>query len=236
MNISLLHLVYSVLLPDTCTLCDSKTNTDLDICEACFKQLPHNHLCCKTCALPLPASLSAEHKPLLCGNCLANPCTFDFATIPYLYRPPADFMVQQLKFKGERKFARLMGELVANSLDKSDLPDLIIPVPQHTDRFIERGFNHAANLANVIGKRLRTSVDEGIARRVKAGKSQAGLTARERRMNVRGAFEVAQFSGIHHIAIVDDVLTTGATCQSLAMELKKQGCHKVSVWAFARTP
>ncbi len=145
-------------------------------------------------------------------------------------------MVQQLKFMGERKFARLMGELLANAVDRTDLPDLLIPVPQHQDRFIERGFNQAQNLATVVSKRTGVPVDGTIARRLKSGKPQAGLNARDRQKNVRGAFQVSSFGPIDQIAIIDDVLTTGATCEALAAQLLKHGCRKVSVWAFARTP
>jgi ComF family protein len=233
----MLHLVYNALLPATCTLCDSKTDTGIDLCRACFNQLPHNHRHCKTCALPLHSSPHTHLQPSIqCGNCLANSCIFDEACIPFLYRPPADFMVHQLKFSAERKFARLMGELLAGAAASATRPDLLVPVPVHRDRYLERGFNQASSLASVIGKRLNIPVDTKLARRVVAQTPQAGLNARQRRTNVRGAFEADAVGDRRHIAIIDDVLTTRATGEALAKALKKSGCQHLSVWAFARTP
>ncbi len=237
MNFPLLHLVYNVLLPATCTLCDSKTDTGIDICRACFDQLPHNHYCCTTCALPLPQALPAPtEKALQCGSCLANTSLFSEACIPFLYRPPADFMVHQLKFAGERKFARVMGELLAQAAVPAMRPDLLVPVPVHSDRYLERGFNQASTLAAVIGKRLSLPVDDTLAQRTVARQPQAELNARDRRINMRGVFKTSRSCNTKHIAIIDDVLTTGATCEALAKVLKKSGCQKISIWAFARTP
>ena len=145
-------------------------------------------------------------------------------------------MVHQLKFAAQRKFARLMGELMAGAAAAVTRPDLLVPVPVHRDRYIERGFNQASSLASVIGKRLNIPVDNTLARRVFAQPPQARLNARQRRTNVRGAFEANEVGTRRHIAIIDDVLTTGATCESLATTLKKSGCQRLSVWAFARTP
>lgn len=129
-----------------------------------------------------------------------------------------------------------MGELLAQAAMSAVRPDLLVPVPVHSDRYIERGFNQASTLAAVIGKRLSLPVNDTLAQRRVAGQPQAELNARDRRINMRGAFKTSRSCNAKHIAIIDDVLTTGATCESLAKVLKKSGCQKISVWAFARTP
>lgn len=145
-------------------------------------------------------------------------------------------MVQRLKFNTELKYGRLMGELLANAANSRATADLLVPVPQHNDRLLQRGFNHAAQIAGIVGNRLSINVDYTLVEKVSATTPQAGLNARQRKANQRNVFSTTRKINLDHIAIVDDVVTTGATCNALASALLKAGCRRVSVWAFARTP
>ncbi len=230
----MLQNIYNKIFPPTCVLCDDATGTGLDLCQSCFLSLPHNHHSCHTCALPLPQS---DHPdgPIQCGRCLADAPPVHATYAPYRYEAPADYMVQQLKFQNLSKFGRLMGELLANAVAGTPRPDLLLPVPQHEARLLDRGFNHAGVIAKTIGRRLELPVDSRLASKADARPPQSGLNARARQQNMRNAFCINEPLNAVHVAIVDDVLTTGATSEALATALKKAGCRRVTVWAFART-
>lgn len=259
--------LYSRILPPVCVLCDSNTRTPLDLCSDCRSNLPVNEPCCEICAQPLPtinpdyfgdqrwlhgnpvavtdameAAPSYQVSPsadrLRCGECLATAGPIDASIIPYLYRPPADFMIRRLKYADEIKYGRLIGELLCEAVlqRSSTLPDCLLPVPLHNERYRQRGFNQAQMIANELSSRLELPVDNSSATRVVASVQQAALGARDRRQNMRRAFTVAEAVAGKSVAIVDDVYTTGATCSALARALRSAGAQRVEVWAFARTP
>ena len=236
-KIPVLQKIYSTVFPSTCVLCDSTSTTGVDLCRACFLSLPHNRHCCHCCALPLSTDSRAvaEDKPLLCGSCIDMKPSANAARVPFLYEAPTDFMVRQLKYHGSMKFGRLLGELLAQSVSQTNRPDLLVPVPQHHDRYLQRGFNHAALIAQTTGRRLSIKIDENLAIRADNRPPQSGLNAQARVKNMRNAFTVERDLSAMHVAIVDDVVTTGATTEALTRALLKAGCQTVSVWAFART-
>ena len=137
------------------------------------------------------------------------------------------------------KYSRLMGELLAQQISQgcSIWPDCLIPVPLHHSRLLERGYNQAFQIADIIGKRLNIPVEQDHVRRITSQAPQATLNARDRSKNLRSAFTVdASVVNGKNITIIDDVYTTGATTRALALTLKKAGASRISVWAFARTP
>lgn len=147
-------------------------------------------------------------------------------------------MVKRLKFSADMKFSRIMGELLANAViaDASGRPDALIPVPQHQRRLLERGYNQAVQLAEIIGRRMNLPVDQYSTERTLYQPPQVKLNAREREVNIRRAFSVNRDVTGQKLAIIDDVYTTGATTNALAGVLLNAGAKQVSVWAFARTP
>jgi len=149
-----------------------------------------------------------------------------------------DYMVKRLKFSADMKYSRLMGELLALKISEgcSTWPDCLLPVPLHHSRLLERGYNQAFQIADIVSKRLCIPVEQDCASRITSQASQVQLNARDRTKNLRSAFSVTTRVTDKKIAIIDDVYTTGATTRSLAMTLKKAGASSVSIWAFARTP
>lgn len=131
-----------------------------------------------------------------------------------------------------------MGELLAQAVLKRHRvwPDVLIPVPLHHERLLDRGYNQAFQIANIVSNRLTIPIDQHSIQRVDKQSSQVKLGARERDKNMRRAFTAVDDVAARKIAIVDDVYTTGATAQALARTLIKAGALSVSVWAFARTP
>ena len=235
--------VYSKIFPSTCSLCDLPSVTRLDLCDSCDKALPRIGFSCFTCGLPLIDTDTAhlpgsDKKQLLCGKCLTEPSPIDEAIIPFLYEAPIDYMVKRLKFSADMKYSRLMGELLALKISEgcSTWPDCLLPVPLHHSRLLERGYNQAFQIADIVSKRLCIPVEQDCASRITSQASQVQLNARDRTKNLRSAFSVTTRVTDKKIAIIDDVYTTGATTRSLAMTLKKAGASSVSIWAFARTP
>lgn len=221
----------------TCLLCDEATDTPHPICTPCESELPWLMAACQVCALPLPA------MGLTCGQCFKQPPTFEQVIAPWTYRFPLDSLITRFKHQSQWPLGRLLGELLAQALrerfdDGLPRPDLLLPVPMATRRLRQRGYNQAAMLANWLSQNLEISADEHRLQRVQDTIAQQELDARARRRNLLNAFALAPGSEVEglHLALVDDVLTTGATAESLARLLMKAGARRVDVYCLARTP
>ncbi len=239
-------MLQSFFLPARCLLCGARgQGRTLDICAACEADLPRNARCCLRCAdtlpeappelplLPQPSTLSAA----ICGRCTARPPHFDRAVVPYRYAYPIDRLVQRLKYEGALPFGRVLGMLLAaavRSRAREDQPQALLPVPLHIARHRERGFNQACELARPVSRLLRIPVDDRLCRRMRNTADQTGLLAGQRRKNLRRAFAVVRPSPWIHVALIDDVVTTGSTTGELARALKRAGAERVEVWAVAR--
>ena len=223
--------MFNFLYPAHCLLCGDAGVRGRDLCAACFGELPWNRRPCPRCAAPLPPD--AEDR--LCGNCLKSLPAWDEARSPLTYAYPVDRLVQRFKFDGDLPVGRLLAELLADYLAAgSERPDCIVPVPLHPARLKERGFNQAVELARPIGRRLKIPVRLDLCERVRATDVQSKLDAVERKKNLRGAFAVKGSVDGKHIAILDDVVTTGTTVEALTQALKDAGAKKVRVWCVAR--
>ena len=233
--------LYNAVVPDICCLCDDNGLPGLDLCAACYNFLPHNNDCCYQCAAPLPGMTTIFDARAKCGRCLAGYSDIDQAIVPFLYRPPVDYMIKKLKFSQQTKFSRTSGELIADAiirLEGEERPDVILPVPVHHDRLVQRGYNQAEMIARTTARRLETPVLNNVLTRTVQRLAQSSLSAREREKNIKRAFAVTNKEKIQglQVAIVDDVYTTGATARAIATHLKRAGVTQVSLWAFARTP
>ncbi|NIR60176.1 MAG: ComF family protein [Gammaproteobacteria bacterium] len=172
----------------------------------------------------------------LCGRCLRRPPPFERALAVFRYASPLDELVKALKFHGRLAHARLLGELLAAAAAglPGPLPQGLIPVPLHRTRLAERGFNQALEIARPVARALDIPLAPGAARRLRPTAAQTGLEPRQRRANVRGAFAIARLPPVRHVAIVDDVMTTGHTAAELARALRRTGVRRVEVWCVAR--
>ncbi|HEY7754099.1 MAG TPA: ComF family protein [Steroidobacteraceae bacterium] len=219
------------LFPPTCYLClDPGQPPALELCRGCEEDLPCNLPACPACANPLPEA----GRP--CAECSARPRAFDAAFAPYRYEFPLPELVHRFKYRGQLFIGRLLGTLLARRLAERGRPrvDALVPVPLHPAREARRGYNQAREIAQFAGAALRLPVRADLARRVRDTEEQAALPAIVRATNVSGAFEVTTRVPPLSVAIVDDVLTTGATAEALARALKDAGCRHVEVWAAAR--
>jgi ComF family protein len=147
-------------------------------------------------------------------------------------------MVAGAKFRGRLNLTRVLGLCLARSLQlkEAELPQVIIPVPLHPRRARERGYNQALEIARAAASRLQVEIDAGLCARTRSFTPQEGLEKAARRRNVRGAFAVTGQLTARHLAILDDVVTTGSTAAELARALRRAGAKRVDLWAVARTP
>ncbi len=204
----------------------------LDLCKHCQNELPQLISACARCAEPLSASITAD---ALCGRCQTQPPAFERCLAMFAYQPPVDHLLQALKFNGRLEMARLLGELMGHWLEEviDSRPDVLIPVPLHAGRLRERGFNQAVELARPIARHLGLSIDNHCSRRIKTTAPQSDLSRKQRIRNVKGAFEALKpVSG--HVAVIDDVMTTGSTAHEFAKTLIRAGATSVDVWVCAR--
>jgi ComF family protein len=180
---------------------------------------------------------------LRCGQCAARPPAFERVLAPWVYDFPVDSLITRFKHQAKWPLGRLMGEMLAQSLQNHfdeglEQPDALVPVPLATQRLRQRGFNQASMLARWLSASLQIPCEENLLRRTHDTPAQQALDAQARQRNLRQAFALAQDAspGKRHLALVDDVLTTGATAQALARLLRDAGAARVDVYCLARTP
>jgi ComF family protein len=212
-------------LGQDCQFCGGSGGPGL-LCPGCAAELPALPAHCPRCATPIPGGA-------LCGDCLIRPPAFDHTTALWRYEFPCDRMIQALKYHARLALAGFFaGMLASKPLARVDL---IVPMPLHPTRLAGRGFNQAVEIARPLSRLIAIPAELHGARRVKNTVPQTDLPYEERAKNVRGTFACGlDLSGLA-IAIVDDVMTTGATLNELARTLKLAGAARVENWVIART-
>lgn len=224
------------LFQTQCLLCQEKVKCGKNICAACINELPWNDTACQKCAIPLH---QLEKEEIRCGKCLHHPPPFNKAYAAFVYQTPIVQMIGQLKFNQHLIFGSVLSELLTTFLLKNyesdPWPEAIIPVPLHPKRLSERGYNQAIELARPIGKFLDIPIRSDLCERIKQTTTQSTVSEKERRINLRNAFAIESHHHLKHIAIIDDVLTTGSTVMSLSKALQKSGVEKIDIWAIAKT-
>lgn len=175
---------------------------------------------------------------LLCGTCLKEDPPFTQVYALYLYQPPITNLIMSLKFGNALANARILGELFAEKIQSEwyrnkPLPEAIIPMPLHPKRLKERGFNQAIEIARPVAKLLNRPLLVIECSRVKHTVAQATLSAKDRLVNIQGAFTSSSLV-YQHVAVLDDVITTGSTMNEFCNTLKKSGVQTIDVWCCAR--
>lgn len=210
-----------------CALCGATAPSTL--CSACERALPRLANACTQCAVPLPVAG-------LCGACHNRAPAFDAALAAFEYRFPVDRMVQRFKYGADLALGRWLAHRLAERAAEAPRPSLLVAPPLAAARMRERGFNQSVVLCAHIGKRLGVRHARAAFAKVRETAPQPGLNRRERLANLRGSLRCEIALSGEHVAIVDDVMTTGATSHALARLLKANGAGTVSVWAVARAP
>ena len=214
--------------PHACLLCGA-AGCDAALCAPCMKDLPALPPVCPVCASP---ALDGA----VCGACLRHPPQVAATLAACTYAFPLDRLVQALKYGRTLAVAVLLADAICAALsrrDNSPRPELLVPMPLSRPRQRERGFNQAAEIARVVARRTGIPLCHALARPVDRP-AQAGLPWRERHRNVRGAFACTTPVTGRHLALVDDVMTTGATIEAAAGALRAAGAARVDAWVVAR--
>ncbi len=228
-------ILKQAIFKQNCVLCASPEANNHGICKPCLNDLPwHPNTSCPQCGL--------ASSGMVCGSCLNSPPDFDATSAVFLYAYPIDAMMLRYKYGSMLNLGDTFGEFLAEKINIENCLkniDLVIPMPMHPQRLKERGFNQALEIAKVLDKRLcknhKEKLDYKSVERQTLAPPQASLPLKERVKNIKGAFKVdADLSG-KRIAIVDDVMTTGASLNELAKTLKKAGAVHVECWVIART-
>ncbi len=218
------------LFSQSCFLCG---NAQADIvCADCLRTLPRPPACaCPRCGNDLPTAAA------LCGNCMRQPTFFSQTHALLRYEPPVDQLILAAKFNAHLTLLAFLGRRMAEQAAHWPRPDALIPVPMHPNPLRARGFNQAVLLARPIARRLGLPLSLTTVRCVRKKQQQSLLSAAERVRNVRGIFTSQPLpQAWRHVAVVDDVMTTGATANEMAKILLRQGgVAQVSVWCCART-
>jgi ComF family protein len=222
---STLKKLSRLLFGGSCFLCRGAAQDVL--CPACDADLPRLAApLCPRCALASPAGA-------LCGRCLAQPPAYDATVAGLAYAFPADSLIHALKFRGELALASLLGGMLSARIPGSDRVDLVVPVPLSSQRLRSRGYNQSAEIARRL--EVRVPLELSLCQRERDTAAQTDLPWSERRRNVRGAFRCARPIAGGTVAVVDDVMTTGATLDEIARVLKQAGAQRVVNWVVART-
>ncbi len=217
----------STLLASDCLLCQAAGCTGL-LCEACARELPLLGPACTRCAAA--GGACAE-----CGACIADAPHFDASRAAFAYAHPVDALIQSLKYGGQLALAGLFAQALQQRIGDAGGVDLILPLPLHPTRLAERGFNQAAEIAKPLSRRYGIAMDTRLARRVRNTAAQTEMPWQQRATNMRRAFACdADVAGLR-VAVVDDVMTTGATLNEFARALKASGAVWVENWVVART-
>jgi ComF family protein len=220
-----------------CVLCNQPSGAGV-VCPGCRDDLPWLGAGCVACGIPLPAAAA----PGNCVRCAAGRPARVRVRAALVYEYPVDRLITGAKFHRQLHLARALGELLAFSMMETQRPpnreappfDLLVPVPLHRRRLAARGYNQALEIARPVGEALGLELAPRLCERVRDTAEQTGLTAVERRRNLRDAFVVTGDCAGARVAVLDDVVTTGSTAAAVAKAFRQAGAAQVEVWAVAR--
>ncbi len=221
-----LRQLYSNLMPIPCLLCGTHS-VDTVICIDCLHQLPYSPNACPRCAMPL------SHNAL-CGTCLNQPVSQDLSFSPFIYQAPLTRLISQFKYQNQLSLTEFFADKMIHHRGTNELPQALIPVPLHPKRLRQRGYNQSHELAKVLSNQLDIVIQHPIAR-THATQPQAGLSFKQRKQNVKNAFQLVEPKVPNHVALIDDVLTSGQTANAITHLLRKSGVKTIELWTIART-
>jgi len=221
-------------LPGLCAVC--RGWGPRPVCGDCVARFAAAVPRCPRCGLR--AALAGQ----TCAACQASPPPFDDCVVGCDYAFPWQRLIAEFKFRGRVELAATLAERLLDAIgrDAPALPQCVLPVPLAPRRLAERGYNQAWELARRIARRLGCRADAHSLLRPLDGTHQAELKLAQRQANVERAFVVRLRRGVplvgQHVALVDDVMTSGATLRAAAAALRRAGAARVDAWVVARTP
>ena len=220
----------TLLAPGVCVACGGEIDDARLLCIDCDGRLPRIAGPCGACGEPMAG------PGLVCARCLGNPPRWQRLIAPFAYRGLARDYLLQLKFHEAEYLGRVLCDAGLDAFRAAEIrPEALLPVPLHRARLLERGFNQAEFVARRLGTALDIELDRRALTRRRATEPQSGLSAARRRDNLRGAFVYDPRQEYRHVAVVDDIVTSGATAGEITRLLHRAGVDHVEIWALART-
>lgn len=218
----------ALVLPERCGWC-GKSVDQPGYCPTCLAKLARHRRQCRRCGVPFAGDD-------VCGRCQWSPSPVDETIAPFKYAPPVSDAIHHLKYHRKLACGRDLGHLLARELETRScwLPDVLVPVPLHWRRRLHRGFNQSLEIAQPVSRALDIPIDTRLVTRRVHTMPQIGLTPQRRRGNLQRAFQASPGSKPRSVAIVDEVVTSGATVSELAGCLRRSGVERILVWAIAR--
>ncbi len=214
--------------PQLCLDCGMTLPSGSGFCRSCQADFHYVSNPCRLCGL------SNVSSGPVCPACLHRPPRWDHMLAPLVYTGSTRQLLQRLKYQQQSEVAAALAELLAGSFSQRPVQALL-PVPMHYSRLIERGFNHADEIATQLARRLRIPVDRNLVQRRRATLPQSGLTPAQRQRNLQAAFTCTAQPAYRSVAIVDDIITSGSTMQVISQCLRRAGVDHIEVWSLART-
>lgn len=225
----MLRSLLAKLLVDGCVFCGHAATAGRT-CALCLQVLPLNECFCGRCGQPVATPLPAD---VPCADCQKSPPAFARARAPFCYAFPIDAALKKLKFSGQLVYAPAFAALLLPSIAANFAGcDSLVPVPLHRWRHNARGFNQADEICRLLAARTGLPLIRSVTR-TRATRPQTGLSAAARSRNLKNAFRAPTGQCGRHPLIIDDVITTGATCNQMATALLRAGAREVSALAVA---
>lgn len=222
----------------SCSLCglDYKHNIELQnigICPTCIEAIQRQGHHCQLCGVQLPST-----RAKICGECVIKPKSYQRLIAACDYKYPINSSISQMKFSQQMDIIRgltaILAQKVEHHYEQQERPILLMPIPLHHKRLFTRGYNQSELIANRLSKALDIASDSQRLSRIKNTPHQIGLKALERRKNLKNAFSVSQTLP-PHIALIDDVVTTGSTIAEACKTCLKHGAKQIDIWCLAKT-
>ena len=219
----------TLFAPGLCLACGCELGDANSLCASCNSQLQRVPNPCQYCGQPNPLN------GFVCPACLVNPPHWQKIIAPLQYRGLVRDYLIQLKFTEALYLAKSLGQECIEALRQSQpKPEVLLPVPLHRARLLDRGYNQAYEIATVWSASLGIPVDRHALTRTRATQSQSGLSSQHRERNIRKAFAYAPKHKYRHVALIDDIVTTGSTVTEITKVLHRGGVEYVEIWALAR--
>ena len=212
-------------LNGNCLLCSAQSRRLW--CAACDRDLVRNEYACRICAARLG-------RAGVCGRCLAKKPLFRRTVTAFSYAYPLKFVIRAFKYNNHPEYAATFAAIMAERLAREEMPEVIVPVPLYKKRQQARGYNQSGLLARRLARLLGVRSEQSLCYRAIDTLPQSTLPIETRKKNIKGAFRLNTRHPPRRLAIVDDVVTTGATVSELALTFKRAGSEIIDVWTIAR--
>ena len=222
-------LINRLLDPAICMGCAHGIEAGQWFCANCLIELKCVNSPCTLCGL------ETATKDSFCAACLYDPPRWQKLVAPLIYQGLSRDLLLQLKYAESLHPANsLVTRLIDYYRNISPAPEVLLPVPLHQQRLLDRGYNQAFEIARILSQLLDIPVDTRALRRIRDTTSQSGLSAAKRRENIRHAFVYQPKTPYVHVAVVDDIITTGSTANEITKTIHGAGCPQVEIWGLAR--